>query len=100
SHTHVLIVALRDIGAGGARLELAQGVRLRLLHRLEAVDQLVRGLAEHDGAGDLGIEAARAVVLDQQAEVLAGLELARLLMAVEEARGLAERRRGAEKEAL
>src|SRR4029079_90675 len=72
----------------------------RLLHGFEAVDQLVRGLAQHDGAGDLGIEAAGTVVLDQQGEVLAGLERARLQVPIDEARRLAERRRRSEEQTL
>ena len=75
-------------------------MRLRFLDSLEPVDHLVRGLAEHDGAGDLGVEAARPVVLDQQREMLAGFERAALLMAVDEIGALAERRRAAEEQPL
>src|SRR4051812_24808848 len=73
---------------------------LCLLHRLEAVDQLVRSLAEHDGAGNLRIEAAGTVVLDQQGEMLAGHERTRLQVPVDEARRLAERRRRSEEQTL
>ena len=100
ARAHVVVVAVGDIGAGCPGLEQAQGMGLRLLHRFEAVDQFVRGLAEHDGAGDLRIEAAGSVVLDQQSEVLAGLERPRLQMAIDEARCLAERRRRPEEKAL
>ena len=57
-------MALRDGGAGGARLEQAQRVRLRLFHGFEAVDQLVRCLAEHNSARDLRVESAGPIVLD------------------------------------
>src|SRR5262249_54031838 len=71
-----------------------------LLHRFEAVDQFIRRLAEHDSARDLGVETAGPVVLDQQREVLAGLEATRLQMAIDEARRLPERGRGAEEKSL
>src|SRR5262245_21199243 len=73
---------------------------LRLLHRFEAVDQFIRRLAEHDGARDFGIEAAGPVVLDQQREMLTGLEATRLQMTIYEARCLPERGRGAQEESL
>ena len=50
-------------------------VVLRLFHRLESVDQLVRRLAEHERARDLGEEAAGTVVLDQEHHVVAGLSV-------------------------
>ena len=75
-------------------------VVLRLPHRLEAVDQLVRGLAEHERARDLGEEAAGAVVLDQQHEMVAGFERAALEVARRERRLLADRRGVAEEDAL
>src|SRR3984893_4075677 len=97
---HVLVVALGDLGAGRARLEQAQGVGLRLLHRFEAVDEFIRCLAQHDGARNLGIEAARPIVLDQEREVLPSLEPTCLQMAVDETRRLPERGRGAQEESL
>src|SRR5262249_46187474 len=87
-------------GARRARLEQAQGVGLRLLHRFEAVDQFIRRLAEHDGARDFGVEAPGPVVLDQQREVLPRLEATGLQMTINEARCLPERGRGAQEESL
>src|SRR5499427_7902091 len=88
---HVLVVALGDLGARRARFEQAQGVGLRLPHRFEAVDQFVRCLAQYDGARNLRVKATGSIVLDQEREVLAGLEATRLQMAVDEARRLPER---------
>src|SRR5260370_18471165 len=97
---HVLVVALGDLSAGRARLEQAQGVGLRLLHRFEAVDEFIRCLTQHDGARNLGVEAAVPIVLDQERAVLPLLEATRLQMAVDETRRLSERGRGAQEESL
>ena len=73
---------------------------LRIAHDREGVAQFLRGLAEHDGARELGVVAARAVVLDQQRHVVAALHDAALVMASAQDRGLAERRRRAAEQAL
>src|SRR5207249_3996971 len=56
--------------------------------------------AQDQRAGDLGKEAAGAVVLDQQHEVVAWLERASLQMTRRERRALADRRRRAEENVL
>src|ERR1700722_15283412 len=89
-----------DVAAQNAGLDEGERVVLRRLHRGETVGELGRRLAEHHGAGKLGVEAAGTVVLDEDCEMLARLEGPALQVAVGEARALAERRRGAEKQAL
>ena len=77
-------VNLRD---GLAELEL-------VLHRLRHLG------ADDAGAAELGVHAARAVVLDQQRDLVALLDDAVLQMAVGEFRRRAERHRGAEIDAV
>lgn len=97
---HEGVVSVGDLRTGGARLEQRQGVGLGGAHRLEGVEKLGRGLAEDDGAGNFGVEAAGAVVLDQQREVIARLQRAALEVAADEGRATAERGRSAEEDAL
>src|SRR5215510_5333550 len=97
---HVVVVLGGNLSRRCSGLEQTQRVRLRLLHRFEAVDELVRRLAQNDGARDLGVHASRTVVFDQHREVLAGSELPSLKVVVDKARRLSERRRRAEKNPL
>ncbi len=69
-------------------------------HDRKGVAQFLRRLAEHEGARELGIVPARAVVLDQERHVVAALHDAALIVAAAQDRGLAERRRGAAEQAL
>src|SRR5437879_2267131 len=90
----------RNVAWRGAGLDQPQRLRLRFLDCLETVAQLVRRLSEHHRACDLGVLATGSAVLDQQREMLARLQGAPLLMAVDEIRALAERRRRAEEKPL
>src|SRR5262245_51553715 len=97
---HELVVAGIDLRGLGADLEVPHRVLLRLDAHSERVAQLRRGLAEHEGAGELGIVAARPIVLDQECHVVARAHGAALVVAAAQDRGLAKRRRGTAEQAL
>ena len=78
---HEIVVGLPDVPARRAGLEQAEGEAPRLEGEVELVLQFLRGPAQHAGAADLGEEAAGAVVLDQQRQLVAVADLAVLLVA-------------------
>jgi hypothetical protein len=85
------------IAAGGPGLQEAERVALGLLHRLEAVLELVGGLAEHDGATDLGVEAGPLISMSSD---IALAQRAALHGARHERRAHAHRRGAAQEDAL
>ena len=98
---HEVVEGLPDILAGRAGLEQVERELARLLAEFQLVLHRLRHLgADHAGAAELGVHAARAVVLDQQCNLVALLDDAVLHMALGEFRRRAERHRGAEIDAV
>src|SRR5712691_6060152 len=97
---HEGVVLGEDLAALRPRLHPGQGELLRFQHEGELVLHLLRGLPEHAGASELGVETPWAVVLDQDRELVAFAQHAVLLVAVGEDCGGADRTGAREKEAL
>src|SRR5882762_787002 len=97
---HESVVLGEDLAAFRARLHPVQRELLRFEHESELVLHLLRGAPEHAGASELGVEAPRPVVLDQDRELVAFAQHAVLLVAVGEDRGGADRTRAGEKQSL
>src|SRR5579875_3316996 len=96
----VVAIGLIDLAAGGARLELRHGLMLGFATGSEGFTQLAGGLAEYNHARQLGIIAGRAVVLDQQRELIAASKPPPLQMLRQNWGGMAGTGRAAQKNAV
>jgi len=88
---HEGVVFREDLAALRAGLHPVQRELLRFEHEGELVLHLLRGPPEHAGAPQLGVEAARPVVLDEDGELVTFAQHAVLLVAVGEDGGGADR---------
>src|SRR4029079_12113322 len=97
---HEIVERLPDVLARRAGLEHIEGELARRFDELQLVLHLLRHLAEHAGATELGEHGAGPGVLDQERERVTLLDGAVLHMPLTELRGHAGRRRRAEIDAV
>src|ERR1022692_2025440 len=79
---HERVVPVPDVGTVRAIVQLLDAEPLRLKEELMLLAHLGRRLAEHDAASQLAVHPTWAVVLDQEAELIARLDDAILQVAV------------------